>query len=272
MLGGDNASSTLTVDMAGPAVARVKIDWTVPFTCALAQQQAQGTSTFTIFPNGRIVRHDVATPTMNMLTVDTNPCGCSAESNFYFTSFWGLARAQNANPDGSPFTDGATAGCAVYSNHMIGLTWPDGHTRVITENGISAFIYEWVTDSMTLPPDERELTSAILLSEETAPAKCGDVLADLDDFPIMIAGSSVVTDDSGIYVDGRQHTGPVVISAQRRVPHGFAVALDVGGLAEISRSPAVDGDWYGIQADGDRTVFWFRDGLGVGETISIDPR
>src|SRR5262249_19773832 len=87
MRGGDTtASSMLTVDMAGPAVARVKVDWTAPFPCNLAQHQAKGTSTFTIFPNGRIVRHDVTTPTTEALSVDANPCGCSAESNFYLTS------------------------------------------------------------------------------------------------------------------------------------------------------------------------------------------
>jgi hypothetical protein len=88
----------------------------------------------------------------------------------------------------------------------------------------------------------------------------------------MIAGSSVSTDDSGIYVDKRQHDDRVDISAPRRIPKGFAVALDVGGFAEVTRSSGAEGDWYATQPDGDRTVFWFRDGLGVGETISIDPR
>jgi hypothetical protein len=273
MLGGDpTASSTLTFDMAGPAVARVKVEWTLPFECNLAQRQGKGTSTFTIFPNGRIVRHDVTTPTAVALSVDTNPCGCSAESNFYLTSYWAFTPAQNVNPDGSPFTDGGTAGCAVYGNHMIAVAWPDSHTRVITDNAVSAFTYEWVTDSMTLSPDERELVSAIQISKETAPAKCADALADLDDFPITVAGSSIVTDDSGIYIDNRHHTARVEISAPRRIPRGFAVALDVGGFGEITRSPPLDGDWYGAQHDNGRTVFWFRDGLDVGQTIAIEPR
>jgi hypothetical protein len=273
MLGGDTtASSTLTVDMAGPAVARVKVEWTMPFECNLAQREGKGTSTFTIFPNGRIVRHDITKPTAVALSVDTNPCGCSAESNFYLTSYWAFAPTQNVNPDGTPFIDGSLAGCAVYASHMIGVAWPDSHTRVITDNNVSAFTYEWVTDSTTLSPDERELVSAIVMSKGTAAAKCGDVLADLDDFPIMIDGSSVSTDDSGIYVDMRSHTGRVEISAPRRVPSGFAVSLDVGGFGEITRSPPADGDWYGSQSDNGRTLFWFRDALAVGEKISIEPR
>ena len=272
MLGGDTAASTLTFDMTGPAVARAKIDWTVPFECNLAQRQAKGTSTFTIFPNGRIVRHDVTTPTNVALSVDTNPCGCSSESNFYLTSYWAFMPAQNVNPDGSPFTEGMLSGCAVYGNHMIAVAWPDSHTRVITDNGVSEFTYEWVTDSMTLSPDQRELVSAIQLSKETAPARCADALADLDDFPITVGGSSIITDDSGIYIDNRPHTERVEISAPRRIPRGFAVALDVGGFGEITRNPPADGDWYGAQHDNGRTVFWFRDGLDVGQTIAIEPR
>jgi hypothetical protein len=273
MLGGETTTtSTLTFDMTGPAVARATVEWTAPFTCNLAQRQAKGTSTFTIFPNGRIVRHDVTTPAAVALSVDTNPCGCSAESNFYLTSYWAFAPTQNVNPDGSPFTDGGVGGCAVYNNHMIAVAWPDSHTRVITDNNVSAFTYEWVTDSMTLSPDERELVSAILLSKETTPAKCADALADLDDFPITVAGSSIVTDDNGIYIDTRQHTDRVEISAPRKVPHGFAIALDVGGFGEITRTPQTDGVWYSAQRDNDRTVFWFRDELNVGEKITIEPR
>jgi hypothetical protein len=272
LLGGATASSTLTFDMTGPAVARAKVDWTAAFECNLAQRQAKGTSTFTIFPSGRIVRHDITTPTNVALSVDTNPCGCSAESNFYLTSYWTFMLAQNVNPDGSPFTEGGLGGCTVYSNHMIALAWPDSHTRVITDNGAAEFTYEWVTDSMTLSPDERELVSAIQISKDTAPAKCADALADLDDFPIIVAGSSIVTDDSGIYIDNRHHTARVEISAPRRIPRGFAVALDVGGFGEITRSPPLDGDWYGAQHDNGRTVFWFRDGLDVGQTIAIEPR
>jgi hypothetical protein len=114
--------------------------------------------------------------------------------------------------------------------------------------------------------------SAIQISKNSAPAKCADTLADLADFPIMIGGSSVSTDVSGIYVDTRSHSGRVEISAPRRIPNGFAVSLDVGGFGEITRSPPKDGDWYGAQSDEGRTLFWFRDGLDVGQTIAIEPR
>jgi hypothetical protein len=271
-LGGADGTGGLTVELAGPTVARIAVDWTASYPCMASQQQAHGTSKFTIFPNGRIVRNDTAKPTETSLTVDNNECGCGGPSNFYFTSFWMFSHGQNVMPDGSPVTDGAMASCAVYSNHTIAVAWPDTATRVLDFTGGSAFVHDWLNDSPTLPATQQEVTSAIMLSKQTAPASCGTVLADLDDFPIMVAGSSVSTDDSGIYIDKRQHGDRVDISAPRRIPKGFAVSLDVGGSAEVTRSPGVPGDWYGTQPDGDATVFWFRDGLGVGETISIDPR
>jgi len=270
-LGGDSATSTLDVDWSGPTIARITVDWTLPYECVLTQQTAHGTSTFTIFPNGRIVRHDVATPSTTLLTNDGNPCGCGAQTNFFFTSYWSFSLAQAVMPDGSPMVDGALAGCAVYSNHTIGVAWPDGATRLLTES-YSAFVHDWATDSPTLPPTQRELTSAILLSNQTAAARCGDVVADLDDFPINVGGSQVVTDDSGVYVDTRTHRDPVTITAPRRLPRGFAVSLDVGDFAEVTRSPEKDDGWFATQTDNGRVVFWFRDGLGVGETITIDPR
>jgi hypothetical protein len=272
-LGGADATGSLTVTLAGPTIARVTVDWAAPYTCNGSQQRAHGTSTFTIFPNGRIVRNDTAKPTETTFVNDTvNDCGCGGPSNFFFTSFWMFSLGQTVMPNGSPLTDAAMAGCVMYQDHAIGVAWPDTSTRILMFDGGSAFVHDWLNDSDTLPAIEREVTSAIMLSKQIAPTNCGDILANLDDFPIMVAGSAVVTDDGGIYLDPRQHSDPVVISAPRRVPRGFAVSLDVGGFAEVTRSPEAEGDWYATQPDGDRTVFWFRDGLGVGETISIDPQ
>jgi hypothetical protein len=271
-LGGDEGSSVLEVDWAGPTIGRITITWSLPYECVTQQQLAQGESTFTVFPNGRIVRHDIATPSTTTLSVDTNPCGCGAETNFFFTSYWSFTPTPQVMPDGSPMVDGATAGCAVYSNHMIGVAWPDTDTRVLAEPAMSSFVHDWAKDSPTLAPDQREVTSAIMLSEETTPAKCADVIADLDDFPITVAGSQVITDDSGIYLDTRDHSDPVTITTSRRLPRGFAVSLNVGDFAEVTRSPERDDGWFATQDDDGSTVFWFRDGLNVGESITIDPQ
>jgi hypothetical protein len=271
MRGGDEATSTLVFDWEGPTIAKARVTWNRSYQCVGRNQDASGTSTFTIFPNGRIVRHDAATPSTTQLSVDSNPCGCASDTSFYFTAYWSFTLTQNVAADGSPLMDGAPSGCAVYPNHMIGVAWPDTDVRILSGNGSSAFVHDWASGALTLPPNQREVTSAIILSEQTAPTSCGDVLADLDDFPIMVSGVSVSTDDSGVYADDRRHTDPAVISTPRRLPRGFAISLRVGDYGEVTRSPELGGAWYATQRDGDRTLFWFRDGLGVGETISIDP-
>jgi len=83
----------------------------------------------------------------------------------------------------------------------------------------------------------------------------------------------VRTDNSGIYLDPATRTEPVTLSAQASLPRGFAISLDIGRYATIERSPApTDEAWFAIQPDGDRSILWFRDGLGAGETITITPR
>src|SRR5262249_55699510 len=48
----------LSPTLLGPAVVQVTLEWTTRFTCSSARTPG-GTSTFTAFPDGRIVRHDV---------------------------------------------------------------------------------------------------------------------------------------------------------------------------------------------------------------------
>jgi hypothetical protein len=268
--GGIDASGTLKIDLPGPVIARILITWMAPYMCSGAQQEAKGTSTFTFYPNGRIVRDDVATPSTTAL--GGPDCGCGGQSAYSFTSFWTFAAAQVVNPDGTALTSGPVTSCAVYSNHMIGVAWPNSSTHVHQTAATSSFVYDWETDAAPLRPMSRGVTSAIMLSEQTAAASCGDVLSDLDDVPLLVNGVTMATDTSGMYVDLAVHTSPVVLSVPGALPRGSAISLNVGDFASVTRSPAVDGDWYAIQNDGDQSIFWFRDGLAAGETITITPR
>jgi len=272
--GTETQGGTFDVQWAGPVIARIAVGWNFHYDCSGAQI-AQGTSTFTLFPNGRIVRHDVATPSTTTLTPDATSCGsCTNDTSFYFTSFWTFAAgSQNVAPDGTPFVDGMSQqACAVYPNHTIGVSWPEAlPTRVITGRAVTPFVFDWANNVAMLAPTEREATTAIVLSEEHAPAKCADVVADLARFQITSGSRQVDPDDNGIYQDPDRHTSPFAISTPRQLPRGFAISLDIGDHATVTRQPAREGAWYGAQPDGARTVLWFRDGLAVNETISIEP-
>lgn len=270
---GADATGDLTVVWPGPAIARLEVTWTSAYTCTGAPQQADGTSRFTIFPNGRIVRFDVASSSTTTLVNDGGACGCGAASNITFATFWTFTHTPVVGGDGAPWSDGSSAGCAIFPDHTIGVAWPDGSTNLFDTTAASSVVYNWAADVTMLAPMQQHVTSAIMLSNQTGAARCGDVLAELDDFPITVAGGMVVTDENGVYIDSRTHTDRVDITTTKMVPHGFAVSLDIGEVASVSRTPpAPDAGWFAVQPDGPRTVFWFRDGLAPDQTITVDPR
>jgi hypothetical protein len=271
-LGGPAATGSIQVDLAGPTIARIEIAWTVPFTCS-GPQQAEGSSTLTLFPNGRIVRHDVVTPSSTTLSLDGADCGCGIPSSFTLSELWTFTPGTAVLGDGSPWVDGSQAGCFVSPTGLVGVSWPDTTTRVHATSAITSFAFDWVAGASTLRPDQQSATSAILLSHATDASACGAAIADLDDFDFDLAGVSIKTDDSGIYVDSRPHTDPVVITTPQALPRGFAISLVIGEAATIERSPAPpDAAWYAVQPDGASSILWFRDGLQPGESITITPR
>ncbi|MEO7732757.1 MAG: hypothetical protein ABIY55_17435 [Kofleriaceae bacterium] len=272
---GTDPLNTLSVDWAGPVIARVTVGWSSKYTCNGAVQEASGTSTFTMFPNARIVRHDTAKPATSALVIDGVQCGCLKDDNFNFSSFWAFQpTTQTVLRDGTAWTDGTSAlGCAVYPHHTIGVGFSDPtHARLFTGTGAAAFTYDWEHTATTLPRDERQTTTAILLSKETQVSRCGDVTAELLDPQITIGGVQIGTDDSGIYPGPARQTTPYQIRSPVPLPRGFAVSLDLGAVPVVESSSPVTGAWYAAQVEGDRVLLWFRDGLAVGETITIDPR
>src|SRR5262249_2794699 len=90
--GGPDATGTIQVVWPGPVVGRVEVTWSTTYDCSGGSQQANGTSRFTIFPNGRVVRYDVATPSTTMLVQDGGSCGCGGQSNYGFSTFWAFAK------------------------------------------------------------------------------------------------------------------------------------------------------------------------------------
>ena len=172
---GADATSTLTVDWAGPVVARVEVAWSAPYTCSGGAQEADGTSRFTIFPNGRIVRYDIAKPSTTMLVRDGAACGCGADSDLGFMTFWTFTHVTAVDRAGAPWADGAQAGCAIYPDHTIGVAWPDGSTILGETAATSAFAYTWTANSATLAAEQQHLTSAILLSDQTSAATCSRI-------------------------------------------------------------------------------------------------
>src|SRR5688500_6325232 len=79
----------------GPAVIKLTTHWSTSYTCGAATVTPGGDSTFTLFPDGRVMRHDFM---YNNAPQDWSACDCtmSGANSFYPTSYWTFMRAMFA--------------------------------------------------------------------------------------------------------------------------------------------------------------------------------
>jgi hypothetical protein len=96
--------SKLQATMTGPVVVQLKTTWSTRWsfaasTCSTDTAHiASGSSTFTVFPDGHIVRHDVlseANPNREQLMTDRCTCAAmpKAPNAFILSSYWAFNRA-----------------------------------------------------------------------------------------------------------------------------------------------------------------------------------
>ena len=87
------AQNQLVPVLSGPAVVQVRLDWAARFDCN-AHRAPGGNSTFTVFPDGRIVRHDKLGDTSRE-PIQASQCACGSDSlnEFIIASYWMFARS-----------------------------------------------------------------------------------------------------------------------------------------------------------------------------------
>jgi hypothetical protein len=283
---GKDSRSTITTLLTGPAVAKVRVTFEVDYDCPTTETLT-GSTEFTLFPGGRIVREDVmVAPSSHKLGV-VGRCGCQQETdpskfqNLAFTSFWAFepSQASQVQADGSRVTSGVYAACTMYPGRAIGVAWamqPGTGTRFSPDHAAS-HILDWVFDQPTLDATPRSMTSAIQLSNgaPTGPADCGPLLAALADVPLQLGGTRLAaTDHDGIYRDPAVHAAAFTITpGDAAVPPGFVVSIDLGGAshARLTRSPASAQIGVVQRESGDRFLIAFIDGLAPGESIAVEP-
>ncbi len=195
---GDSVTSTIERLASGPAFAQVNVSWSGLFHCTASTRTAAGNSTFTIFPDGRIIRDDhIEPPTSTM--VGGSACGCStATSNYFLTSYVTLDNlhfthlAYDATPSTTPMVTDVALSTLMDNNGVespnprwaclenrnasaqrrMGVAWPvvspsannDG-TRIKLEIDSptpdqTTLLYDWVNDSANVPTTRRDLQVA----------------------------------------------------------------------------------------------------------------
>ena len=184
-------TSTPSVTAKGPAFVQVAIAWNGKFDCTgtAPAPTASGTSTFTLFPDGRLVRHDTLA-TGALLPANTS-CGCLPPTSDYFaTSFLAVQGAPfttllySAGTATSPLTLPASdtwiddpnprwACLATPNARRLAVAWPgtvtsvlgasnDGGTRVALDGAgtLITFLFDWIYDHTTVPDMQLETYSA----------------------------------------------------------------------------------------------------------------
>jgi hypothetical protein len=285
--GSDAVRSEITTVLSGPAVAKVHVTFEVDYHCPTKQTVA-GAIDFTMFPGGRIVREDLAIkPSTDRLTKAGN-CGCQQETNptnfhdLVFSSYWAFRKtgATQVQPNGTrvdPLVDDLFAACTMYPELAIGVAWnqqSNTGTRY-SPHETASHVLAWSTDSdpSMLDPTPQSMTSAIQIADTPGLTDCAAVLALLADVPLEIGSTRLgATDHDGIYRDATVHTSAFDIKpVTEPIPSDFAISVDLGGADHAVLHPA------GIAAtaqreDGNRFVIVFRDGMNLGDVITIEPR
>ncbi len=302
-LGAMTVTNRLVPVLRGPAVVQLKLDWASQFSCTDSSSVLpNGTSMFTVFPDGRIVRDDKlgdpnppgqTPPTANVCTCDS---GNMMVDGFTVSSYWTLAEERFRNlykPDQImlPIVDEVTSpsvACIAGDNSRVGFAWPS--TDQTTIHGAGTLIafgrFNTLHNSMLdMFPWKNSL--AMFIERDSNDCKATIDRANAYNAPMMSAlsvngGPSIAASiHDGIYggADENGQTG-IMLTADRVTLSGtvqknsFAVWLQFPHKVDALRATleGETGAWYVPQQVDDRSwIVWFRDALSSNQTITIEP-
>ncbi len=283
---GNALRSEITTLLAGPAVAKIRVTFAVDYDCP-GPQSLTGTSEFTVFPTGRIVREDIAVRPSTDPLARVGNCGCQHETepiNFHdlvFSSFWAFQPngATQVQPDGSPIANSPYQVCTMYAQRAVGVAWtqPLGTATRYHSNLAASHNLDWPTIDGKIEPMPQSVTSAVVLSDTPpgALSDCAKVLAGLANVALTIGNTHLeATDHDGIYRDPAPHSTSFDVRAVNQpIPPGFAISVDLAGAnhATLTRSPETGRVGIAQREAGNRFLFTFFDGLSPGDRITIEP-
>lgn len=294
------------IDLKGPGVAKVGLDWTASFPCGSSTGLANGRTTFTMFEDGRVNRSDyVSIPGQPV----SNNCACGTVGNWFISSYFTFARDQITNVIGATPSTGTGmqingTACATGNGFQLGMGWRTGHSararlpQGAVAGGTIAFIENLTNPGATsMLPNNFEAASQTTWFAATT-STCTDVRAQVAPYQensnvplptMMIQSGSGTPNGYGVALDGifggeTDQAGPGgggfpdnVITLTTTTPlAGFAIWMTLNASSEIGsvrKSPTdPTTSWYSVQtpeAAPSQRVIWFPDGLTTSESITI---
>jgi hypothetical protein len=293
----DNDAMHVTNQLAsvlqGPAVVQVKLDWAIAFTCS-GDRRPSGTSTFTVFPDGRIVRYDQLGDASSPDVDGAGLCACDAAGvDFTVATFWTLARGafrdlyrpdipgKQPVPQGSEEVPNVDKTCVDDGTNRVAFAWPQLlNTSIRGTPQLISFGRSFLVSESVLPGGARsvyENSTALLLGNKDCTVGFDRAEEHDNPSPLAINGNpATYSFRDGIY-GGPGETDFVLQDVHATlvgpVKSSFAVRLQfprkVGDLH--ARLDNAQGRWYLPQRIDDRTwIVWFRDPLAAG-TITVEP-
>jgi hypothetical protein len=290
--------------LRGPAVAQAKLDWATGYTCN-TMRAPSGASTFTVFPDGRIVRYDVMTDPNSSEVV---PVSCACDPNtpngdlaFTPSTYWTVARSsfsmlQDDNrgalpPPGGQGTANRSTSCLEGNGLQLAFAWPDNENAFIRgREDLVSFGRDFLIGASMLGSYTYEANSALLITRLPADnsnpaAVCSAALARADEHvqPSKLFVNNVekaLSPRDGIYGGDPGNGAPAPIEGSTfelrgPVKDSFAVWLRFDRSVEAIRATraSATGVWYLPQRVDDQSwIVWFKDPLIAGQTILVEPR
>jgi hypothetical protein len=288
--------SRLEPTLRGPAVVQVSVQWTTTFACSNTRMPG-GTSTFTVFPDGLIVRHDTIADPVSSPSIAPGLCECGGGGNglFVVSTFWTLARerygALNIDvpsdpplmlPDvGDGYSNKATS-CVEGDRHQVAFAWDRvENANIRGAETLVGFGRELENSATMLADFSYEGSSALFLGR----TGCEDLRARAEDHrtprSLEINGEDTMpaTRDRIYGSDAPGGQGIVLDEARAELKgtldDAFAVWLRFPSPVDAvrARSEGKRGAWYLPQQVDDRSwIVWFPEGFEGGEEILIEPR
>jgi hypothetical protein len=293
----------------GPAVVQVRVDWQTQFACERARAP-QGSSTFTVFPDGRIVRHDqLGDP--NPLLISAGNCKCdryvdetTTPDEFIIESYWTFTRSFQASfsvstkapPDVQPAviptmrSNANNVGALCLDNNAYQLaslqvrppTRPDDSPQSFGTGSLIGHRLQQPLGPANLEALSWDIYSALFIEHGGCIEASKRVIAHTSPPAVALDGTPVPESPlNGVYggdpgSDGKPGVllrgGRGTLQAQA-VP--FAVWLrfpdPVGGVRALL--PGMTGEWYTPQRLDDRNwIVWFENNpLAADKPIQIEP-
>jgi hypothetical protein len=268
-IGGGAGASAVDIQLGGPAVARVAIDFDVPYQCAHGPEKLTGRTTYTFFPSGRIERVDEDIRAAQSAISDTGSCTCGAgDDSYFYSTFWSFRSDMDLAPDGTTRAPGSAGarGCTRADNHLIALAYDDEAVEAAGGTYTQYWNRGRAPFADTTP---KRSHSAIALAPDDG-ISCQDLLGRLVDPPLTV-GDRLARTEGGIYIDDVVHASTFGITTGAPISAGLALETSLGGArhARVTKGGAATD--FTAQAVGDRILFWFAEPLMPGEQIVVEP-